>query len=361
VLATPAVRALAQKMKIDISKVTPTGKGGKVTQEDVMKFAEQKSTPTPPAAEHRGEVLAAPAVRALAQKMKIDISKVIPTGKGGKTTQEDVLKYAEQQAAPQKPAPTKAPKPPKVQIGTSTQVLPGDQSFKIAGIQYEMAKSMTLAQLVPHYSVQEDISAETIKKIQKEYERLNPKKKMGSLPLFIKAFSIALNEFPVFNSIVNPAKDAEGFIYEYIKKADHNIGISIEVPNGVIYPNLKAVQNKSIIQISEELADLTERARKGALAPEESTGATFSITNMGVVGAQTVFGQQIAIAAVGPMEKVPVFTKIKDKEYSVKINDKFTVSMSMDHRIVDGATGANFIGRVREIVENMDTLISDLK
>lgn len=361
-MATPAVRALAQKMKIDISKVTPTGKGGKVTQEDVMKFAEQKSVPPPAAAEPRGEVLATPAVRALAQKMKIDISKVKPTGKGGKTTQEDVLKYAEEQAAPPKPSPAPAPAPaPRAAQPTSIPVLAGDQLFKIAGVQYDMARSMTMAQKVPHYSVQDDFSAENLKKIQKEYEKANPGKKMAFLPFFIKAFSIALNEFPTFNSIVNPAKDSEGYIYEYIKKADHNIGISIEVPNGVIYPNLKSVQNKSIIQIGEELADLTERARKGALAPEETTGATFSITNMGVVGSQCVFGQQIAIAAVGPMWKTPEFTKIKEDEYSVKLKDIFTVSMSVDHRIVDGATGAKFIGRVRHLVENMDTLIADLK
>ena len=146
-----------------------------------------------------GKVLATPAVRSLATEMKIDLTKVTPTGKGGRITKNDVLKYAEsmKSGAPSAPAASAAPSASKADQFIPIQIpkaLEHDQPKKCTGIRRAMVKSMTDALSIPPYNLQEEVCIDEIKRIRKDYVKLHPGNKITYLPFFIKAFSQAMLE-----------------------------------------------------------------------------------------------------------------------------------------------------------------------
>ena len=333
---------------------------GRALSHIVVKAAEPEQAPKPVEAE---QVLATPPVRALAQKMNINLKLVKGTGKDGRITKEDVLKFAEGSAAPAAPE-QKAPKaemPKPVPPPVSAQ----DKVIKLTGMRKAMTKSMTEALTIPHYNLQDEFGMDKLKKIRKVYMDANPGKKITFLPFFVKAFSLALLDFPVFNSLSNPQVDKEGYIYEYIEKADHNISIAIDTPSGLVVPNLKAVQYKSILQINEEIRELIDRTRKGTLTQADLTNGTFTLSNIGNIGGMTgspvIFRPQVAIAAMGQMRMVPDFVKQPNGEFIIKPKEVISVSVSCDHRVVDGATGARFVARVKQYIESIDSLLLTLK
>lgn len=311
-----------------------------------------------------GKVLATPAVRNLAMEMKVDLAKVTATGKGGRVTKEDVLKYAEgaksgaqadTKAASQQPVPKSAP----------VVALAQDKVVKLTGTRRALAKSMTDALKIPPYNLQEEMCIEKIKKMREDYMKANPKMKMTYLPFFLKAFSQAMIKYPIFNAISNPVTDKEGYITEYIEKAEHNISIAIDSPSGLLLPSVKSVQRKSILQINEEVRALIERGNAGTLTEEDLSHGTFTLSSIGgiggVIGAPVIFPPQVAIAAMCKIRTVGKYVKKPDGGLDLKPVEIMGVSMSCDHRIIDGATGARFITVVKDYIENIDTLLLSLK
>ena len=320
-----------------------------------------------------GQVLATPAVRSLATEMKIDLAKVTPTGKGGRITKNDVLKYAESMksgasAAPSAPAAPAAPSAGKADKFIPIQIpkaLERDQPKKCTGIRRAMVKSMTDALSIPPYNLQEEVCIDEIKRIRKDYVKLHPGNKITYLPFFIKAFSQAMLEYPIFNAVTNPNVDSEGYIYEYIEKAEHNISIAIDSPAGLVVPNIKSVQNKSLLQINDEVRAVIERGRKGTLTHDDLHGGTFTLSSIGNIGSRVgtpvIFRPQVAIAAMCGMYKIPHFIKKPDGDYDVKPKEVMQLSLTCDHRIIDGATGARFITSVKNYIENINSLLLTLK
>eukprot|EP00826_Nyctotherus_ovalis_P058907 TRINITY_DN8147_c0_g1_i13.p1 TRINITY_DN8147_c0_g1~~TRINITY_DN8147_c0_g1_i13.p1 ORF type:complete len:355 (-),score=125.79 TRINITY_DN8147_c0_g1_i13:147-1211(-) len=311
-----------------------------------------------------GKVLATPAVRNLAMEMKVDLAKVAPTGKGGRITKEDVLKYAEGTKAGAK-AGAGASSQPAVAKAAPVVVLEQDRVVKLTGVRRAMAKSMTDALKIPPYNLQEEMCIEKIKKMKEDYIKANPKMKMTYLPFFLKAFSQAMVKYPIFNAVSNPVTDKEGYITEYIEKAEHNISIAIDSPSGLLVPNVKSVQRKSILQINEEVRALIERGRTGALTEEDLSDGTFTLSSIGgiggLIGAPVIFRPQVAIAAMCKIRTVGKYVKKPDGGLDLKPVEIMGVSMSCDHRIIDGATGARFITVVKDYIENIDTLLLSLK
>ena len=296
------------------------------------------------------------AVRLLAHKLKVDITKVRGTGKRGRVTKEDVLMFVESggQGA-------EVPAAPKLQAPV---VLKSDKVVKLTGFRRAMAKSMTDSLVIPHDNIQDEFSIESIKKARKDYLNTHPGKKMTFLPFFMKAFSSALTDFPVFNAISNPAKDSDGSIFEYVQKAEHNISVAVDTPVGLLVPNLKGVQQKSILQVNEELRELIERARKAALTQDDLANGTFTLSNIGnigcITGSPVIFRPQVAIAALGQVRLVPRFVLEKGTT-KLRPEEAITLSLSYDRRIIDGATGARFVHTVKTYLENMDILLLTLK
>ncbi len=330
---------------------------------------EQKPEPTPapapaaPAAESKpsepapeGKVLATPAVRGLAAELKVDLKKVKATGKGGRVTKSDVLKFAEAMKSGAAPAgaPIEVPK-------TAPVALAEDRVVKLTGIRRGMTKSMTEALHIPHYNIQEEFEVDKLAKIRSAFSAANPKNKISFLPFFVKACSQVMIQMPVFNAITNSTVDQDGYIVDYVEKADHNISIAVDTPSGLVVPCLKAVQKKSIMQINDEMKQLIDRARKGTLTKADLSDSTFTISSIGSLGCMTgspvIFRPQVAIMAMGKTSLMPVFTKQKNGEYTMKPKETMCISLSCDHRIIDGATGARFVGLLKKYIEDIDTML----
>lgn len=297
--------------------------------------------PEPPKAEAKkeeqkaaaGKVLATPAIRSLAQEMKIDLAKVTPTGKGERITKDDVMKYAASGK------PSEAAKPTTQQAipeAAPVVALEQDRVVKLTGIQRAMAKSMTDALSIPPYNLQEEMCIEKIKKMRADFikanAKSNPKMKMTYLPFFLKAFSQAMIKFPIFNAVSNPVTDKEGYITEYIEKAEHNISIAIDTPSGLLVPNIKSVQRKSILQINDEVRALIDRGRAGTLTQEDLSDGTFTLSSIGgiggLIGAPVIFRPQVAIAAMCKIRTVGDFVKKADGGYDLKPKEVMGISLS---------------------------------
>lgn len=317
-----------------------------------------------------GKVLATPAVRGLAVEMKVDLTKVTPTGKGGRITKNDVLKYAEgMKAAPSKEQSKEMPKDTKK---TDQYVAPPipvplehDAVKKLTGIHRAMVKSMTDALSIPAYNIQEQVCTEQVKRLRSEFLKNNPNKKITYLPFFMKAFSQAMLEYPIFNAVSNPNVDSEGCIYEYIEKAEHNISIAIDSPSGLVVPNVKSVQRKSILKINEELRAVISRGRKGTLTHDDLNDGTFTISSISGIGSRVgtpvIFRPQVAIAAMCRVSNTPEFIKKPNGDYEIKPVEAMQLSLTCDHRIIDTITAAKFITAVKKCVEDIESLLLTLK
>jgi 2-oxoisovalerate dehydrogenase E2 component (dihydrolipoyl transacylase) len=311
-----------------------------------------------PTKEQEEAVYTTHAVRLLAHKLKVDITKVQGTGKRGRVTKEDILNFVETGG---KRVEVQAPGAPKLQAPV---VLKADKVVKLTGFRRAMAKSMTDSLTIPHHNIQDEFSIESMKKVRNAYLKANAGKKITFTPFFMKAFSSALTAYPVFNAISNPAKDDEGSIFEYVEKAEHNISVAVDTPVGLLVPNLKSVQRKSILQVNDELRELIERARKVTLTQDDLTNGTFTLSNIGnigcITGSPVIFRPQVSIVALGQTRMVPRFYVEKGVS-KMRPEEAITMSVSFDHRVIDGATGANFVRTVKQYLENMDILLLTLK
>jgi len=147
-----------------------------------------------------------------------------------------------------------------------------------------MTKTMTNSTLIPKFLFTDEFNVDKLVKMRSEANNLpgNKKLKLTYTPFFIKAVSLALNDFPILNSIVNPKTGEDGYIYEYIIKKNHNISVAIDCPDSLIVPNIKNVQEKSVMQIQKDLNMLREKAESKRLTSEDLNGGTFSVSNIGI-------------------------------------------------------------------------------
>lgn len=372
--AVPAARELAKKLGIDLSKIVGTGPEGRIKKEDVIKFAESMKTLQQepekiisPTKEGR-KVECVPAVRELAKKMGVDLSLVPGTGQNGRITHDDVKKFVEEQKKPKKSEGKieKEGKPsPATPPAQKVEALKEDRIVKIVGIYKAMTKSMTDALEIPTYTVQEYLSMDNIMKIRDIYaDQMKTDKKMTFLPFYVKAVSQALLDYPILNSLTSPNKDSDGYIVEYVQKADHNISIAIDTPMGLIVPNIKKVQEKSILDINEEIRLIINKTKKGSLTNEDLTGGTFTVSNIGnlggICGTPVIFRPQIGIMALGVTIQIPNFEK-KGDGYKITPINTVIASLVCDHRIIDGATGVRFLMKFKHYISHPSQLLLKLK
>ena len=293
------MRAFAIRHNIDINSITGTAKGGRVTKEDVLSSMEQGS-----------KVISTPAVRAFAKQNGVQISQVFGTGPNGRITKADVLAFiSKPNEQPMAAARTDVPSgyvgiPSQPPLTGITDV---DTVKKITGIKKAMTKTMTQSLTIPTFTFSDDIDATATMNLRKQLKKDFPD--LTLLPFFIKALSFAMNEYPIVNSLVNPELDSDGYIKEYVMKKDHNFSVAIDSPHGLLTPNIKQVNLKSILQINNELRSLITRTNNNELTQNDYDDATFSVSSVGNIGGRyfvpTVLRPQAAIIAIGKSIKTP--------------------------------------------------------
>ena len=141
---------------------------------------------------------------------------------------------------------------------------------------------MTDALQIPFFGYMDDYQVTEIMKLRSDLKKSY--QKLTMLPFFIKAISLSLTKYPLMNVNVNPETDEQGYIKEYVIKADHNIAVAIDSPHGLLVPTIKRVQDKSIVKINDELLQLRDKAAKGSLTNEDFANGTFTVSSVGNLG-----------------------------------------------------------------------------
>ncbi|GBO27330.1 Lipoamide acyltransferase component of branched-chain alpha-keto acid dehydrogenase complex, mitochondrial, partial [Araneus ventricosus] len=238
------------------------------------------------------KVLTTPAVRKIAAENNVKLSEVIGTGKDGRILKEDVYAYLEKRKLkevealhpPPSPVPTQPSKPaisprepPKMPVIDVMIPIGKDRTEPIKGYKKAMVKTMTKSLSIPCFSYCDEIDITNLVQMREKFKSIAEEKgiKISFMPFFIKAASLALMEYPILNASVD--EKCENLFY----KASHNIGIAMDTPQGLLVPNIKNVQNLSVLQVALELNRLHDLGRKGSLNQNDLSGGTFSLSNIG--------------------------------------------------------------------------------
>ncbi|TLY44014.1 MAG: 2-oxo acid dehydrogenase subunit E2 [Nitrospirae bacterium] len=282
-----------------------------------------------------------PAVRQLAKEKGVDLAQVTGTGAGGRVTRKDVLDYlakgkaARPKATPTRPSPG-APVALHIATGHGEGVGGGEQILPFTVMRKTIAERMVKSrQTSAHVATffEADFSA---------IARFREGNSLTYLPFVINAVTRAIKDVPVVNSSWGEA----GIV---IKK-DVHMGIAVALEDGLLVPVVRHADRKGLTQLAKEVADLAERARTKKLNPEEVQGGTFTITNHGGFGSlfstPIIHQPQIAIMGVGAVQKRPVV--IND---AIAIRPMCYLSLSFDHRVIDGATADQFMNKVKAYLE----------
>lgn len=276
---------------------------------------------------HEGADHYSPAVRQLAEAQRVDLSQVTGTGAGGRVTKKDVLDFVAKRGVSEKPIT------PQIQPFTGEEVLPFTQMRKT--IAERMVRSTHTAAHVTAF-FETDFSG---------IARFRANRALTYLPFVISAVSRAIQDV----SILNSSWGEKGII---IKKEIH-IGIAVALEEGLLVPVVRNADRKGLIQLAKEVADLAERARTKKLIPDDVHGGTFSITNHGGSGSlfstPIIHQPQIAILGVGAVQKRAVV--IDD---AIAIRPMCYLSLSFDHRVIDGATADQFMSKAKGYLEQSD-------
>ncbi len=324
---------------------------------------EAAATPAaaPPAVPRRRPP-ATPKTRRLARELGVDLAAVAGTGPGGRITDEDVRRAAEgavpAPAAPA-PAPPAAPAPaPSPVAGRAVETGAGPvERVPLTHLRKVIARSMReskhTAAHVTHVD-EADVTALLELHVQmKEDAARRDGVRVTLLPLFVKALVAVLRDHPVFNAEVDEAAE------ELVLKKYYDIGIAVDTPEGLIVPVVQGADRKSMVELAAEIADLAERARERRLTLEELRGATCTITNIGPLGG--VFATpiiplpQLAIVGLHTIKERPA---VVDGEIAVR--KMMYLSVSFDHRWIDGAQAARFMSDLVRLVENPGLLMARL-
>lgn len=294
------------------------------------------------------KALASPAVRRLARELNIDLAKVAGSGDKGRVYKEDVRAFADGKQA----SPVAAPQ--QVKAITSTAVSGGSRIEPIKGIKAAMARQMVESvSTIPHFTYCEEIDLTDLIALRLSLKDQYAKQgvKLTMMPFFIKALSLAINQFPIMNAKVN-ADCTELTYFD-----DHNIGIAVDSKIGLLVPNIKGCQHKSIIDIANDLTRLTEQAREGRVSPADLKGGTISISNIGALGGTVatpiINKPELAIVALGKVQTLPRF----NANGAVEARQLMQISWSGDHRVIDGGTIARFTNLWKQYLEQPSAML----
>ena len=320
VLASPAARRLAREKGIELGQVAGTGADGLVTESDVLHFVEAQAKAAAPA-----EILATSAARQLALEHEVRLDQVRGSGVGGRITEEDVQAFLDSRA--------KAPAP--VGAGpTAARVIP------FTGMRQAVAEHMVeslhaMAQLTLNIEVDATELVKLRTQLKGEFD-------LTYTDLLVKAVARALRQHPLLNSTL---LGDEIHLLESI-----HIGVAVALEEGLIVPVVRNADKLTVQEIAQEARRLAQGARDGSLSVDEVTGSTFTITNLGAYGVDgftpIINSPEAAILGVGRIVEKPVIFQGEIARRSLMV-----LSLTVDHRIVDGAPAAEFLRTVKELLE----------
>ena len=343
--AAPAKPEKPEKQEKAAKAAEPAAKPQAAAEPEV----EAPAAPAPDRAAP-GKVLATPATRKYAREKGVEIGRVTGTGPRGRVTKSDVDAIA---AAPAAPADSSAAEPAPVAIHASA----GDQRVPLRGLRRLISQSMSRSKrTAAHFTLVEEARVDELVRLRTvlNADRAEGEPKLTYLPFFMKAAAVALREFPYLNASLDDAAQ------EIIVKGAINIGIAVDTPNGLSVPVVKSVPAKTIVELSAEVEALAGRAREGRSTKDDITGGTFTITSTGKYGGllatPVINHPEVAILGVHAIKAKPVV-----EDGAIVVGEVMNLSLSVDHRVVDGMTGARFLNLVVRLLEEPGRLLASLR
>ncbi len=321
----------------------------------------------------RKHVLATPSVRKYAREKGVQLTLVPGTGKLGRITREDVDRFVSGGAvapsaqavetaapaateAPAATAPTgvaQAASAPTVHYSAQAGEL--EERVPLKGIRKAIAKAMVKsAYTAPHVTIFDEVDVTALVAMRKDAKPLAEERgvKLTYLPMIVKAVVAGLKKFPELNASIDEEKQ------EIIYKKYYNIGIATSTEDGLLVPIVKAADSKSIFHIAGEISELAKKSRDRKASADELKGSTFSITNIGSAGGMfftpIINYPEVAILGVGRISEKPV---VKNGE--IVVGQMLHLSLSFDHRLVDGEPAQRFVNYVKQLLENPTLLVME--
>jgi len=300
-------------------------------------------------------VIAAPSVRKLARELGVDITEVTPTGKAGKVTEDDVRNYkthAEKEAA----AALASVESASISLQGQTLVnnhFEGEKREPIRGLRRRIYENMIRSSShAVQCSGMDEVVITKLVELKQQLQRFAEQKgvRLTYLPFFVKAAAKALKRHPIFNASVDEER------MEIIYKKQIHIGVAVATEAGLVVPVIKFADQKTILEIAEELQDLSSRARERTLKPDELTGSTFTISSTGRKGGwfatPIINYPEVAILGVHSIKKKPIV-----QEDQIVIGSVMGLSITFDHRVIDGDPANAFMEDIHTFLENPELFI----
>ena len=341
--ASPVVRNVAQEHGLDLEKVPGTGAFGRITKADVMSYLE-KSEPRP--------------AQAVQQPVpQSENQPPLQTFPGTRSQPPPAQSQAQSQAPapslPPLPAPSQGPGPvmltlraykaPRYTPKDGDQVIPFDQRRRLIAEHMIYSKATS-----PHVPCTAEVDMTALARLRTQWK--SAKETQGRAPSFLvgvcKAAIQALGEMPRMNAVVQDES--------LILRRDINLGVAVETEKGLLVPVIRKASEKSVLGLSRALEDLAARARTSKVTADELSGGSFTVSNPGLkgnlFGAAIINQPQVGILRMGEIVKRAVVREI-DGEDAIVIRQMMYLTLSYDHRVIDGVTGNTFLHRVRELLE----------
>ncbi|WP_436853582.1 dihydrolipoamide acetyltransferase family protein [Staphylococcus caeli] len=304
-------------------------------------------------------VKAMPSVRKYAREKGVNIKAVSGSGKNGRTTKEDVDAYLNGgQAAPSNESAAVASEETSASAqpaAVSTEGEFPETTEKIPAMRKAIAKAMVNSKhTAPHVTLMDEIDVQELWDHRKKFKEVAAEQgtKLTFLPYVVKALVSALKKYPALNTSFNEEAG------EIVHKHYWNIGIAADTDRGLLVPVVKNADRKSMFAISDEINELAVKARDGKLAADEMKGATCTISNIGSAGGQwftpVINHPEVAILGIGRIAQKPI---VKDGE--IVAAPVLSLSLSFDHRQIDGATGQNAMNHIKRLLNNPELLLME--
>ncbi|GEO26122.1 dihydrolipoyllysine-residue acetyltransferase component of pyruvate dehydrogenase complex [Alicyclobacillus acidoterrestris] len=351
----------AAQAQADAAKAEHDANSAPAPAAQTQQPAPSADAPTPAAANasvksSAHDVLATPGVRKYAREQGIDITNVTGTGNHGKITKEDIDKFV---AGGDQTVPAAATDTAETAAPTRVTQVSGEEveeRVPLPMIRQAIARAMVKsAYTAPHVTLIDEVDVTELVKLRKEIKPLAAERgtKITYLPFIVKAMIAALRQSPQLNSTLDEEKQ------ELVLKHYYHIGIATDTDRGLIVPVVRHADKKNMWAIADEINDLATRGRAGKLAPNEMRGSTISITNIGSAGGlyftPIINYPEVAILGVGRITEKPV---IRDGEFAV--GQMMSLSLSFDHRVIDGALGQRFMNDIKRLLENPRLLLLEV-
>ncbi len=325
--------------------------GGKTSQPVAVAERPQGDGKTMQRYESQGpssKVLAAPAVRKLARSMGVDLTLISGSGPHGRVQKADVLSFT-----PEKGVSTPSLKPQRPHVAGARHA----ERIPFVGMRRKIAEHLVKSKhTAPHFTYVEEVDMTDIVKFRND---LQPHAevvgvKLTYLPFIMKAVIEGLKKYPVLNSSLDEAKQ------EIVLKQYYNLGVAVATEDGLIVPVVKDADQLSLMDLAVEITDLSEKARQGKLSLSDLQGGTFTLTSIGSIGgifsAPIINYPEVAIMGIQKIEKRPV---VRNDE--IVIREMMYLSISCDHRVVDGMEAALFVKEVVSWLEHPARLLLSAK